>query len=67
MLKSNLQQLYGMLLVGKSPCHEFTKVPGHTGGFYHIVCPHGVSNAILLSNITEHKFGWEQASNCYSI
>ena len=53
---ASIQELYASLLTGKSPCHEFTKVPGHTGGFYHIVCRHGVniivksywfSNAIL--------------------
>ena len=62
MLKLNLQQPYGMLLVGKSLCHEFTKVSGHTGGFCHTVCPHGESNLILPSNITDY---WEQTSNCY--
>ena len=31
------------MLVGLTPCHGFSKVPGHTGGFYHLVCRHGVS------------------------
>lgn len=39
----DLQSLYETLLVGSCPCHGFTNVPGHTGGFYHIVCRHGVS------------------------
>lgn len=39
-----LRALYATLLVGNSPCHEFTKVTGHTGGFYHFVCRHGVSS-----------------------
>ncbi|KAL9960054.1 hypothetical protein ACROYT_G033453 [Oculina patagonica] len=47
---ASLQELYASLLAGKSPCHEFTKVPGHTGGFYHIVCRHGctVASKFLL-------------------
>jgi hypothetical protein len=45
-----LQSLYETLLVGSSPCHGFTKVPGQTGGFYHIVCRHGVS--IYMSKST---------------
>lgn len=31
------------LLTGSSPCHGFTQVAGNTGGFYHMVCRHGVS------------------------
>ena len=42
-MEIDLQSLYETLLVGTSPCHGFTKVPGHTGGFYHVVCRHGVS------------------------
>jgi len=41
-LKMDIQGLYESLLVGSCPCHGFTKVDGHTGGFYHIVCRHGV-------------------------
>ena len=40
-LKLDILGLYGSLLVGSCPCHGFTKVDGHTGGFYHIVCRHG--------------------------
>ena len=42
-MKIDIQGLYESLLVGSCPCHGFTKVDGHTGGFYHIVCRHGVS------------------------
>jgi hypothetical protein len=42
----DIQTLYSTLLVGHSPCHQFTQVPGHTGGFYHLVCRHGVSIAV---------------------
>ena len=38
-----LQQLYASILVGNCPCHSFGKLSGHTGGFYHVVCRHGVS------------------------
>lgn len=41
-MKIDIQALYESLLVGSCPCHGFTKVEGHTGGFYHIVCRHGV-------------------------
>ena len=41
-LRNDLQQLYATLLVGDCPCHGFTHVHGHTGGFYHLVCRHGV-------------------------
>ena len=42
-MRFDIQGLYESLLVGSCPCHGFTKVDGHTGGFYHIVCRHGVS------------------------
>ena len=41
-MKIDIQALYESLLVGSCPCHGFTKVEGHTGGFYHIFCRHGV-------------------------
>ena len=44
------KSLYGTLLVGSCPCHGSTKVQGHTGGFYHIVCHHGVSLTLVLCN-----------------
>ncbi len=44
----DIQTLYATLLVGYSPCHQFTQVPGHTGGFYHMVCRHGVKCQIFL-------------------
>ena len=28
---------------GLCPCHGYNKSPGRTGGFYHLVCRHGVS------------------------
>ena len=43
----DLQSLYETLLVGSCPCHGFTQVGGYTGGFYHIVCRHGVSIKIF--------------------
>jgi hypothetical protein len=46
---AELRSLYATLLVGTSPCHEFTKVSGHTGGFYHFVCRHGVLYDVLFS------------------
>ena len=47
MIRLDLQQLYEMILVGNSACHGFTRSPGHTGGFYHLVCRHGVSSTLL--------------------
>lgn len=34
-------------------CHGFTKVDGHTGGFYHIVCRHGVTAASKFLTLQE--------------
>ena len=31
-----------------SPCHGFGKVAAHTGGFYHLVCRHGVSVTVIF-------------------
>lgn len=42
-LCADIQALYSSMLVGLTPCHGFSKVSGHTGGFYHLVCRHGVS------------------------
>ncbi|XP_028418895.1 HMG domain-containing protein 3-like [Dendronephthya gigantea] len=49
----DLRSLYETLLVGSCPCHGFTKVPGHTGGFYHIVCRHGVTAASKFLTLQE--------------
>lgn len=46
-LRGDLQQLYATLLLGNCPCHGFTQVPGKTGGFYHLVCRHGVSMGLI--------------------
>ncbi|KAK3735528.1 hypothetical protein QZH41_010031, partial [Actinostola sp. cb2023] len=40
---TEMHSLYASLLVGRSPCHGFSEVPGNTGGFYHFVCRHGFS------------------------
>uniref|UniRef100_A0A7M5U5J6 Uncharacterized protein n=2 Tax=Clytia hemisphaerica TaxID=252671 RepID=A0A7M5U5J6_9CNID len=53
MLKLNVQELYATILVGISACHQFVKSPGHTGGFYHIVCPHGITVASKFMILTE--------------
>ena len=37
-----LCDLYGSILVGNCPCHGFGKTKGKTGGFYHLLCRHGV-------------------------
>ena len=42
-MRGRLLALYASITVGNSPCHKFTHVEGHSGGFYHIVCPHSVS------------------------
>ena len=38
-----LYDLYGSILVGNCPCHGFGKVSGNTGGFYYLLCRHGVN------------------------
>jgi hypothetical protein len=38
----SIHALYAVLVTGSSACHGFTQVPGNTGGFYHMVCRHGV-------------------------
>ncbi|KXJ26911.1 HMG domain-containing protein 3 [Exaiptasia diaphana] len=45
LLKGNIQKLHASLLVGNCPCYAFTQVKGCTGGFYHLVCRHGVTVA----------------------
>ena len=42
LLRAAIQKLYATIIVGTSPCHAFTKAEGRTGGFYHVVCRHGV-------------------------
>uniref|UniRef100_A0A7M5UYH7 HMG domain-containing protein n=2 Tax=Clytia hemisphaerica TaxID=252671 RepID=A0A7M5UYH7_9CNID len=53
LLKVVLQQLYASILVGRSACHQFVKSAGHTGGFYHFVCPHGTTVCSKLMILTE--------------
>jgi len=53
LLRMDLQQLYATILVGSSACHEFVKSPGHTGGFYHVVCPHGTTVCSKFMVLTE--------------
>lgn len=52
-MKIDLQGLYESLLVGSCPCHGFTKVDGRTGGFYHVVCRHGVTAASKFLTLQE--------------
>ncbi|CAH3153276.1 unnamed protein product, partial [Porites lobata] len=49
-LRGRLLALYASITVGNSPCHKFTHVEGHSGGFYRIVCPHSctVASKFLL-------------------
>jgi hypothetical protein len=64
-MEIDLQSLYETLLVGTSPCHGFTKVSGHIGSFYHVVCHHGVSTvhwnlwprecAVSIKGIHSHR------------
>ena len=51
-----LQSLYETLLIGASPCHGFTKVPGQTGGFYHLVLRHGVSVHVYRGPLSSNIF-----------
>jgi len=51
LLIQRLQSLYSSLLTGSSPCHGFTHVRGHTGGFYHMVCRHGVCYNLFLYHL----------------
>lgn len=44
----DIHALYASLLVGLCPCHGYNKSPGRTGGFYHLVCRHGVSTEIYF-------------------
>ncbi|XP_068748643.1 uncharacterized protein [Montipora capricornis] len=52
-LRGDIQQLYATLLLGDCPCHGFTQVPGKTGGFYHLVCRHGVTVASKFLTLQE--------------
>ena len=71
-LCADIQALYSSTLVGLTPCHSFSKVPGHTGGFYHLVCCHRVSVhssvsvkavIVVLHNIADLAFfAWESLS-----
>ena len=45
-LRTDIHALYASLLVGLCPFHGYNKSWGRTGGFYHLVCRHGVSTEI---------------------
>ena len=47
-LRMDIHALYASLLVGLCPCHGYNKSQGRTGGFYHLVCRHGVSTEIYF-------------------
>jgi len=49
-LCGQLQGLYASILVGNCPCHSFGKLAGHTGGFYHLVCRHGVGESKIVQS-----------------
>eukprot|EP00111_Clytia_hemisphaerica_P000305 TCONS_00000783-protein len=53
MLRLDILKLYSSILVGKSSCHKFVKSPGHTGGFYHVVCAHGTTVCSKFMVLTE--------------
>ena len=40
---------YAPILMGNCPCNSFGKLHGHTGGFYHLVCCHGVGGKVYLN------------------
>ena len=42
-MRSDIYALYKGILYGFCPCHGYNKKEGKTGGFYHMVCRHGVS------------------------
>ena len=50
-MKLGVLKLYESIVTGKSSCHEFVQAPGKTGGFYHFVCPHGVSKTNIIYEI----------------
>eukprot|EP00794_Sanderia_malayensis_P020874 gene20874-22926_t len=52
-LRGEIQELHASIVVGTSACHGFTRTPGHTGGFYHFVCRHGVTVASKFLILTE--------------
>ncbi|XP_028417949.1 HMG domain-containing protein 3-like [Dendronephthya gigantea] len=52
-LIGDIYSLYCSIMVGLSPCHTFSKVPGKTGGFYHFVCRHGCTVASKFLALTE--------------
>ena len=45
-LRMDIHALYASLLVGLCPFHGYNKSSGRTGGFYLLVCHHGVSTEI---------------------
>ncbi|XP_028417001.1 HMG domain-containing protein 3-like [Dendronephthya gigantea] len=52
-LVGNIYSLYASITIGLSPCHNFSKLPGKAGGFYHIVCRHGCTVASKFLGLTE--------------
>ena len=47
-MKSDIHTLYEGILYGFCLCHGYNKKMGKTGGFYHMVCRHGVRKLLLL-------------------
>ena len=47
-LRYDVHALYAFILVGLCPCHGYNRMPGKAGGFYHLVCCHGVSLCLCL-------------------
>ena len=43
-MTSDIYTLYKGILYGLCPCHGYNSFQGRTGGFYHLVCRHGVSS-----------------------
>lgn len=64
-LRNELQQLYATLLVGDCPCHGFTHVHGYTGGFYHLVCWHGVRKYQQTSFVYGQSIIIQRLSDCF--
>ena len=59
-MKADLMTLYKGILYGFCPCHGYNKKSGKTGGFYHMLCRHGVSY-VKEANIVQYY------GNCLSL
>ena len=60
-MRSDIYALYKGILYGFCPCHGYNKKEGKTGGFYHMVCRHGVSyiNFIVKQTpLLTWVYGW---------